>query len=338
MKRLALILGAVIVGATLAADCPAENPVFPQGQARRSMGNLLPGTSSPQASAPTARPNRTYPNRVYYYPRYGSAYRSPSYRDPYYYDDYGYDNYGDGGYDYRYVYPHRRPRYYPPVFIPAETLYGPNAVKRFMGFGGVRPQANVFVPPLVAGPVANPVAGPIAGPVGNPLAGAVVGGPDLIGAAEAKALATAQKYIGYGDTHFQNEKYADAYIRYRRAVREAPDLPDGYFREGYALVAQGKYELAARAFKQGLALDPAWPGSGFSSRQLYGNNDTAMKAHVEALAAAAEKAPDDPDPMFLLGVLLHFDGQPNRAELFFGQATRLNRGDDAHLQAFAARN
>ena len=314
MNRLALALGAVIVGAVVVGDCPAANPVFPQGEARRSMGNLRPSTPPPQTPKPppaAGQRHRHRPNYVYYYPRYGSVYRDPYYHDPY-------------GYDYPYVYPYRRPRYYAwPVFLPAETLYGPEAVKRFMGFGGVnRPRVNIAAAP------------PVAGPVG---AGPVDARPDLL-AAEAKALATAQKYIGYGDTHFRKGKYADAYLRYRRAVREAPDLADGHFRKGYGLIARGNYDLAAGAFKRGLALDPAWPDSGFSSRQLYGNNDAAKKVHLDALAKAAEKAPDDHDLMFLLGVLLHFDGQPDRATLFFRQAALLNHGDDAHLRAFTAGN
>jgi len=332
MKRLAATLGAVIVGATLATDCPAANPVFPQGEARRSMGNLRPSTppsQTPQSPPAAGHRHRHNPSYAPYYPRYGGVYRDPYYHDPYY------DNY-----DYRYGYPHRRPRYYRgPVFLPAETLYGPGAVQRFMGGGGVSvPRVQVIVPPVaVAAPVAAPVAGPFAAPVADQVAVADDVRPGLL-AAETKALATAQKYIGFGDLHFRNEKYTDAYLRYRRAVREAPDLAEGYFREGYGLIARGNYDLAARAIKRGLALDPAWPDSGFSSRQLYGANDMAKQAHLDALAHAAEKAPDDPDLMFLLGVFLHFDGQPNRAELFFAQATRLNRGADTHLRAFAAAN
>ena len=320
MNRLAVALGAVIVATVVVGDCPAANPVFPQGEARRSTGNLRPSTPPPQTPKPPPAAGHRYrhrPHYVYYYPRYGGVYR-----DPYYHDPYGY------GYDYPYVYPYWRPRYYGwPVFLPAEMLYGPEAVKRFMGVVGVNRQpVNVAAAPPVAKPVdARPVD-----------ARPVDAGADPL-AAEAKALATARNHIGFGDTHFRKEKYADAYLRYRRAVSEAPDLADGYFRKGYGLIAQGNYDLAARAFKRGLALDPAWPDSGFSSRQLYGNNAAAKQSHLDALAKAAEQAPDDPDLMFLLGILLHFDGQPDRATLFFRQAARLNHGDDAHLRAFGAR-
>ncbi len=323
MNRLTVTLGAVIVASVLVGDCPAANPVFPKGDARRSMGNLRPSTphgrthKSPPA---TGHSHHHRPNLVYYYPRYGGVYRDPYYRDSY-------------GYDYPYTYRYWRPRYYAPVFLPAGILYGPEAVKRFMGVGGVnRQRVNVVAAP----PVARPVnAGPVdARPVD---ARPVDVGPDPAAAA-AKALATARNYIDFGDIHFRKQKYADAHLRYHRAVREAPELADGYFRKGYAMITQGNYDLAARALKRGLALDPAWPDSGFSSQQLYGNNDEPKRAHLDALAKAAEKAPNDPDLMFLLGVFLHFDDQPDRAAIFFGQAARLNRGDDAHLRAFSAGN
>ena len=117
-------------------------------------------------------------------------------------------------------------------------------------------------------------------------------------------------------------------------MRAAPQLADGYFRQGYALAAMGRYDLAARAIKRGLGLDPTWPRSDFNNHELYGDNRLAKTAQLDAMAKAAEEKPHDADLLFLLGVLLHFDGQPDRAATFFKRAGQLAGGDDAHLRAF----
>ena len=43
---------------------------------------------------------------------------------------------------------------------------------------------------------------------------------------------------------------------------------------------------------------------------------------------------DDPDLLFLIGVFLHGDQQPERADKFFRRALELEKGDVAHLQGF----
>jgi len=106
---------------------------------RRSMGNLRP-------DHPTAVPAIQGSNR-YRYQRgrnRGPVVQPPVYRGqsyPRYYPNYGWNNryyapnYGYNPY-YGYRYPsryYRGPLYYPPVIIPAERLYGPQAVQRFMG-------------------------------------------------------------------------------------------------------------------------------------------------------------------------------------------------------------
>jgi hypothetical protein len=79
-----------------------------------------------------SRPARTQArSRVY-------LYRQPyGYGPGYYGGDYlpGY-GYGYGHYPYPYGYPHLHwhgPLYYPPVYMPAENLFGPQATRRFLG-------------------------------------------------------------------------------------------------------------------------------------------------------------------------------------------------------------
>ena len=57
-------------------------------------------------------------------------------------------------------------------------------------------------------------------------------------------------------------------------------------------------------------------------------------ANRESLAQAATAQPDDGDLLFLLGVILYFDGQPDRAKPFFQRAHNLNPADRANIAAF----
>lgn len=319
MRRWCGVPAVVMLVWALGNQALGGDPVFPQGSARRSMGNLRrisPEQESPPAAAPArdsrARTRDRWHERFYH--GHGRFYRD---RCPH---DYRWGGYWYGG-------PGPCPPYWwdpycvPPVYIPAEELYGPLAVRRFMGWeawSAPRPKVNVIV---------------AEGKQDEPADGEEAEGPDLRGT-NARALSLAWKFIGYGDAHFSNQEYSDAYLRYRKAARAAPQLADGYFRQGYALAAMGRYDLAARAMKRGLGLAPDWPRSDFHNDQLYGENQLAERAHADAMAQAAEQQPHDADLLFLLGVYLHFDGKPDRAGTFFRRALQLAGEDSAHLRAF----
>lgn len=215
--------------------------------------------------------------------------------------------------------------YPPPLFLPAETLYGPQAVRRFFGMtdsgggGSVSSLSTSSAAPARAPEVKKEVEPRVAN-------------------AETRGLAW--RFITFGDVHFANNKSGEAYQRYRKAAEIVPELADAYFRQGFALVGTGRYELAAKSLRRGLALEPAWPRSGFRMGDLYAGNQPAKSAHLEALAVASEKDPNNADLLFLLGVFLHFDGQRTRAALFFERAAQL-AGQADYLKGFldmAAKN
>ena len=123
---IALLAAGVTVGHSASAADPAN---------RRSMGNLRFDDNTAgraiQGSTPYNGGNRAffvpgatrgnYPVRQYYAPSpYGYGYY-PSYNNGYY-PQYGYSR----GYYRGYFYP-------PPIYLPAERLYGPQAMRRFMG-------------------------------------------------------------------------------------------------------------------------------------------------------------------------------------------------------------
>jgi hypothetical protein len=156
--------------------------------------------------------------------------------------------------------------------------------------------------------------------------------PDRTNNARQEELAA--KYIDYGDALFAKEKYVEANERYRKAARSAPQLAAAWFRQGLALAAIGRYDQAAADLKRGLKLDPAWPKSNFSLDQLFGGNAAAKNGRLDALAAAVKEKPADRDRLFLLGVFLHLDGQPNQAATIFARAEKLAGNNIGHIEAF----
>lgn len=263
----------------------------------------------------------------HYYPHsgyrmyYGGAYRYP----------YGYGYPYDYGYGYPYTYPNAYwySRYqYAPIHIPAEQLYGPQALKRFMGVdqpsGGQQPSQPIAIEQGGDNHRADE---------GNPMAG----GPFNDGdgpAGGGRAANLAWRYIGFGDAQFSAGEFLEANTRYRKAVAAAPELADPHFRQGYALMAAGRWRLAADAIRRGLKLDPDWPRSGFSNAELYAGHPEMKTEHLEKLAEAAEAEQQDVDRLFLLGVVLHFDGRPDRARPFFERAQQLTGGNDPAVVAF----
>ncbi|MCR4412072.1 MAG: tetratricopeptide repeat protein [Thermoguttaceae bacterium] len=207
----------------------------------------------------------------------------------------------------------------PPLYIPGETMFGPQVMRRFMGVDAGQPfGAQPGNPPRDREPSRDDE---------QDRRGALRG-------TSPEAVALARRFIGFGDAQFAKQKYADALDRYKRASQSAPGLADAWFRQAYAHVAVGRYAQAANALRQGLRLDPGWPRSGFTNRQIYGDNHAAELAHLDGLAQAAEKDPDNPDLLFLVGVWLHFGGQRDRAAVFFQRVAQLIPGQSDHVQPF----
>lgn len=302
-RRSAVLLSGVILVALVA--CGSARGQSRSDDYRRSMGNLRPpsGRSQPaqESTPPATRPEPDHPrhhdghgrDRDGCYPGGGMGY------DPY------------PAYQYAPIYPpyaspYWLPIYPGPIVLPAEAIYGPESFRRFMG-----------AVPNAAPPVANVIVVPNRNEDDE---------PDMERSTNAKAFALGRKFINYGDSQFVEQQYGQAYMRYKKSAQAAPQLAQAYLRQGWSLVASGRYELAIAAFKRGFELDPNWPKSQFRIDELYGPNRMAKTAHIDALAAAAADEPNNPDLLFLVGVFLYFDGQPHRAKPFFERMTQLPGG------------
>jgi tetratricopeptide repeat protein len=158
--------------------------------------------------------------------------------------------------------------------------------------------------------------------------------PKVPRVSNAETKAKAGKFIGFGDGNFGKQKYSAAIERYRTAAEMAPDLAEPYFRQGYALVALGQYENAAKAFRRALKIRPDWSDSAFRLDQIYGADQLAKTTHLESLAKAIEANPFDSELLVALGVQLYFDGQRDRAGVFLARAAQLGANEDKLLNDF----
>ena len=181
-------------------------------------------------------------------------------------------------------------------------------------------------PPLI-------LEGPAKAPPENPAGAGNPNPPDAAGRNPERAMLL----VDLGDAHFANKKYAEALQRYREASRLEPQLPEAHLHMGFALVALGKYAEAAQAFQRGLQLNPNWPAGGFRLRQLYGPQEAERLAHRNALAGAVAAKPNDPDLLFLLGLLFYFDDLREQARRCFWEAARLAGDNAAHIDPFLRR-
>ncbi len=203
------------------------------------------------------------------------------------------------------------PYAYPPVFLPPEPIYGPFATRQFLG-APVQPRITLPRPDEVEE---------------EPKPGR---------STSAESIASGWRFIGYGDRLFLAQDYGQARLRYKQAGSVAPTLGAAFFRQAYTLIALGNYSEAAKLIKRGLKVDPSWPESGFTNDQIYGDNRMAKMAHIDALAAATVNEPHNADLLFLIGVHLFFEGEPERAKTFFERSGRLAGGEDGHLRPFFA--
>ncbi len=104
------------------------------------------------------------------------------------------------------------------------------------------------------------------------------------------------RHMATADQQFKMGHYAGAALESRRGIEDAEDLPDNYFRLGYALAAQRRYDEAVRQWKLGLMLDPSWPTRGESLTAIFGENNQFEKSTLmHRVADYVRLDPREPD-------------------------------------------
>jgi tetratricopeptide (TPR) repeat protein len=139
----------------------------------------------------------------------------------------------------------------------------------------------------------------------------------------ADAKAESARLVGLGKQAFTSREYARAERRFQEAVSALPDGPLAHFLLAQARYALGKYQEAVVAIEAGLRLRPDWPTAPFRPRELCGMNEADYTDHLERLADALAKYPNDPFLLFLYAYQLWFDGRQWEARLLFQRARSL---------------
>jgi hypothetical protein len=135
------------------------------------------------------------------------------------------------------------------------------------------------------------------------------------------------KFEALGDEAFNRRDWADAYARYKQAVEQAPDRLPARSKLAYTMTLQGAFSLAATEFKRIATQDPDWPVTGVSLEQAYGPNSELMRASVmQRVSAWVREDIRDPDRLFLLGALLHFNKESDKGAEFLRMAAQLTQG------------
>ncbi|MBC7815763.1 MAG: tetratricopeptide repeat protein [Planctomycetaceae bacterium] len=142
-----------------------------------------------------------------------------------------------------------------------------------------------------------------------------------------------QQYQTEGDRWLREGQNVKAYLRYLEAQREAEDRGEVYFRQAFVLVAMGRYSHAVSKLKRGLQVDPKYAQTGPTLDNVYGVENVEQKVdYLQRVADWANADVRDPDRLFLMGVMLHFD-EDSRAAEFLAAAGKLE-GRGQHIQAF----
>ncbi|MCA9153311.1 MAG: hypothetical protein KDA38_00925 [Planctomycetales bacterium] len=160
---------------------------------------------------------------------------------------------------------------------------------------------------------------------------------DNLRQSNATSQARARQWIEQGDRLFAQQRFASALDRYKSAVASAPDMAAAYFREGHAFVATHQFDLAAKAFKLGVLLSKDIPADTIALDELYGDNLLTKQSRMEAVAQSALLDQQNADLLFLVGILLHQDGQVERAKTFFDHAAQREGSDAEYLRPFLAK-
>ncbi|HEY2249629.1 MAG TPA: hypothetical protein VGH74_01165, partial [Planctomycetaceae bacterium] len=139
------------------------------------------------------------------------------------------------------------------------------------------------------------------------------------------ALRRSIRYQAQGDEWFGKQNYLQAYGHYKDAISAAPLRPEPHFRKAMALVATTNYSLAVEEMKRSMRLDPTWPQTGPQLDALFGADNLLSKnAVLHKVAAWVREDIRDPDRLFLMGVLLHFNDDVDKSHTFFEAASALS--------------
>lgn len=144
----------------------------------------------------------------------------------------------------------------------------------------------------------------------------------------------ADRSISSGDAAFAKQSYARATSRYREAVARAPDYAEGHFRLAHMYIASRQFDLALKSALTALELSGTARRDGFSLADMYQGNGFARQKDDERLLDASLREPNDGGLQFLIGLTLHYGGNPLKAREHFQKAAGLAGPQQDYVRHF----
>jgi hypothetical protein len=101
------------------------------------------------------------------------------------------------------------------------------------------------------------------------------------------------------------------------------------------LAAMQEFDSAVDELKRLIQLDPEWPAHGDRLDDLFGaDHNISKNVLLHKVSGWVREDVRDPDRLFLMGVLLHFNEDADKAKTFFETANLLTGGDAGYVSAF----
>ena len=123
----------------------------------------------------------------------------------------------------------------------------------------------------------------------------------------------------------------------RRPRRSRPIWPSRTFGTGFARWRSANTTARSRRFAGDWRIRSDWSDSPFRLDQLYGRDRSPRRSHLENLAKAVEANPFDSNLLMALGMELYFDGQRDRARVFFSRAAQLGGNERSAARTISCR-
>ena len=142
-----------------------------------------------------------------------------------------------------------------------------------------------------------------------------VAGPASVSSPAAKARSV--RLEQQGDAHFQARKYLKAFTSYKDAVDAAGDRAEPRAKLVVTYTAIGQYDRAVGELKTLLQVDPDYPRHFISLDTIFGDQRIAKESVKTQLAEWTVGHVADPERLMLLGAIMYFDGDIDRARLLF---------------------
>lgn len=152
-----------------------------------------------------------------------------------------------------------------------------------------------------------------------------------LSSAEAKARSLNAQSLG--DEAFRRQSWLAAAQHYKRAMTYADDRGEAHLRLAITYAAMNKQDLAVASMKRAVYVDPTLVSSGFRLSDLFAPGaDLARGAMLNKAIDWTQQDVRDPDRLFLMGALLHFEGDARSREIIESAYRLAGKGD--HLVAF----